>query len=118
MADQRPRPALARGREHQRRYVVALLEQLGHRFDGVALAHDDRRRDPGFLADRARGLEQHRFGAQPRFLSIAAWTPPHSTNSWGGMTARISSPPPLRAARRAAKRRAVSASSVSSITTR
>jgi hypothetical protein len=34
--------------------------------------------------------------------SIAAWTPPQATNSCGGSTARISTVPPVRAARRAA----------------
>ena len=38
MADQRPRPAFRGGGEHQRRDVVALLQQLGDRLDRIALA--------------------------------------------------------------------------------
>ena len=50
--------------------------------------------------------------------SIVACTPPNGMNSCGGNSARISTPPPVFTARRAAKRSAISASGVSSITVR
>ena len=63
-----PGPALDRGAQHQGREIVALLEQLADRLDRIALPDRDRRLDPGLLHDRAGGLDQHRFGAQPRLL--------------------------------------------------
>ena len=114
-----PGPPSVAAAEHQRGNVVALLEELGHDLHRIALPDDDRRLDPGFLHDRAGGLDEHRFGAQPRFLLHRRLDAAPLDEFLGcGISARISTPPPVRAARRAAKRSAASASSVSSITTR
>jgi hypothetical protein len=84
------------------------FRQVGDRLHRLALADDDRALD---LASSSRALAAWRPIASARSRassSIAAWTPPHWTNSCGGTTARMSTRrrSGRRAGRRSAGRRA------------
>ena len=88
-------------------------------FIGLALADEDRRLDPGFLDDRAGGLEHHRLGAQPGLL-LHRRLDAAPLDEFGGRDDGEQDRPRRRSAPRDARRSASAAraSLVSSITTR
>src|SRR5947209_5257907 len=68
MGDEGPRPPFGGGAENERGDILPFLQHLRDRLYRVAVADEHGPLHVRFLVDRARRLEAHRLGAQPRFF--------------------------------------------------